>query len=104
MASYGGAVSTKTKKGTHTQCLLVSFDHDGSEQCSQRVKPMENGGRPYYEYVAWIPSSFAEKGRSLRIDDVHGNWYVREVHGTRPSDWVNEKSRDYTKQRKASDI
>lgn len=97
-------MTTKAKKNTHTQCLLVSFDHDGSEECAMRVMPSEHGGRPFWEYVAWIPSSFAEKTRCLRIDGVHGNWYVREVHGTRPSDWVNEKSRDYTRQRKASDI
>ena len=71
----------------HTQCNL----HRGDER-----------------YTAWVPSNIAIKGRTVKLKNEDGtwdeNWIVNEVFTTLPSKIVNERSQDYKKTRKASDI
>jgi hypothetical protein len=56
--------------------------------------------------VAWIPGQFAEIGKILKIDGYKNGWIVSEVFETekKTRKEVNVKSRDYLKQREASDI
>lgn len=74
----------------YTQCNLLSVD-EASASCS-------------YNHVAWIPSQFAIVGRRLFIDGLPGKWEVIEKYESREASLVELKSRDYLKQRKASDI
>ena len=55
--------------------------------------------------TAWIPEKFAIKGKYLRLKEDDG-WLVTAVYGTikLEESVVNSRSRDYLKQRKASDI
>ena len=58
--------------------------------------------------TVWLPSIFAVKGKTVAIVDDHGgevNWKVEEVYG-RPVAYkeVNERSQDYKRTRKESDI
>lgn len=57
-----------------------------------------------FRYVAYIPSSFAERGRIIDIDDVADGLTVSEVYHSMPYHVVNERSQDYKKTRQASDI
>lgn len=57
----------------------------------------------------WIPSKFAIKGKSLLIDDdmtgIQEEWIVDEVYGPElPYSYVNDRSQDHKRTRKASDI
>ena len=54
--------------------------------------------------VAYIPERFGITGKVLRIDGCGDGWVVTDVYNRRPSAEVNAHSRDFTKQRKASDI
>ena len=54
--------------------------------------------------VAYIPDRFAITGKVLRIDGCGNGWVVTAVYNRRPSAEVNAHSRDFMKQRKASDI
>lgn len=70
----------------HTQCLL----------CRGNTK-----------YSAWIPTKYAVLNEFISIKDK-GNWEdgwkVIAVYGTLPTETVLERSQDYKKTRKASDI
>lgn len=57
-----------------------------------------------YKDVAWIPSCFAEIGKMLLIDGYKNGWTVTQVFTTEKKEIINLKSRDYLKQREASDI
>lgn len=54
-------------------------------------------------YVAWLPDKFAVVGK---VVEIHGkNWTIKNVYGPHKEDAeVHERSRDYLRQRKASDI
>jgi hypothetical protein len=58
--------------------------------------------------IAWIPSEFAAKGRILKLKQEDGSWnngwMVEEVYSMHDESFVLEHERDFTKQRKASDI
>lgn len=58
--------------------------------------------------TVWIPSVHAKAGKSLIIDDpVSGSerWVVEEVYSKElPYEYINERSQDYKKTRKASDV
>ena len=54
--------------------------------------------------MSWIPERFAKTGKFLRLHDDNG-WEVKVVYEPAMDEAVvNERSRDYTKQREASDI
>ena len=76
------------KPETHTQCSLRS----------------PTGG----EMISWIPTKIAKVGNTVRLKDDEGNWTagwkVAKTYATMPSPDVNERSRDYTRTREASDI
>jgi len=60
-------------------------------------------------YTAWIPSKIAKIGNVVSLkEDKSGewldNWTIKEVFTTLPSETVQERSQDYKKTRKASDI
>lgn len=70
----------------HTQCLLKR----GNER-----------------YTAWIPSKFAIVGDYIKYLENRiwsDGWRVEEVYNQLPSNVVFERSQDYKKTRKASDI
>lgn len=76
--------------------------------------------------TSWIPSQFAKVGKKLALRTVptrpdcfsgmgefpdesrasawDNGWIVVEVGITKPSSWLNEHSRDWIRQRQASDI
>lgn len=59
--------------------------------------------------TAWIPGGFAKVGGYVNLRDAKGHWedgwMVIEVgHIAASWDEVNERGRDYLKQREASDI
>ncbi len=74
----------------YTQCRLLSTDEASASLTTY--------------HVAWIPSQFAIVGRRLFIDGLPGKWEVLERYESREADQVELKSRDYLKQRKASDV
>ena len=69
-------------------------------QC-ELERPNEDGSR--LVQTSWIPEKFAVKGKWLRLKG-EDHWRVVKVYGRRESREVHERSRDFTKQRKASDI
>ena len=79
------------KPETHTQCKL------------HRHLP---GGT--LELTSWIPTKIATKGATVRLKEEDGTWtegwLVIATYATMPSDELNERSRDYTRTRKTSDI
>jgi uncharacterized protein Veg len=76
------------KPETHTQCSLIS----------------PAGG----EMVSFIPTKVAQVGNVVSLKDDEGRWThgwrVGAIYTTMPSADVGERSRDYTRTRKASDI
>ena len=63
-------------------------------------------------YVCYIPERFAKIGKFVVVTEDFGpgsstiskQWYVKEVYNRRSMVEANLRSRDYIKQRKASDI
>ena len=54
--------------------------------------------------IAWIPEKFAVVGKYLRIGDDNG-WKVESVSSVvQTSEENNERSQDYKRTRRASDI
>lgn len=53
--------------------------------------------------VVWVPEKYAVLGKVVKLIEEDG-WEIIEVYNTRPSAEVNERSQDYKKTRKASDI
>ena len=56
--------------------------------------------------ITWIPEKFAIIGRFLELQDNgvwENGWKVIQIGARKGSEEVNERSRDYKKQRKASD-
>lgn len=74
-------------KETHTQCSLTKG-------------PLE--------MVSWIPSEVAKVGNLVRLKDTEGiwteGWQVRKVYATMDSPECRERSQDYKRTRKASDV
>lgn len=75
----------------HRQCILERKNKDGSisRQCT------------------WLPEKFAAVNKVVELkegNEWEDGWIVKEVHSRKLSDEVNLHSRDFTKQRKASDI
>lgn len=73
---------------THTQCKLS-----------------KNG----FTYHAWIPTDLAKVGNLVSLKEDKGdewlkNWVVDATFTTMDSKTVQERSQDYKKTRKASDI
>lgn len=57
-------------------------------------------------YHCWLPEKFAKEGKWIQVE-LEGTWYdfqVMETFTTLPSPMVRERSQDYKKTRKASDI
>jgi len=70
-----------------------------SVQCT-----MKKGNRVQ---TSWIPEKYAKKGKILKLkddDEWTDGWEVINVGSRMESKQVHERSRDYTHQRKASDI
>lgn len=74
----------------YTQCLLLSTDEESASVA--------------LNHIAWIPSMFAKIGRRLFIDGLPGKWEVLQRYESKEASEVEERSRDYLYQRKASDI
>ena len=53
---------------------------------------------------AWIPTQFAQVGKKIRVDGRGGVWTVTEVGSVKSEKDANADSRDYLKQREASDV
>lgn len=53
--------------------------------------------------IAWIPAEFAVVGKILEVKGING-WVVKSVGGSMTQDEANQRSRDHTRQREASDI
>ena len=53
--------------------------------------------------TSWIPEKYAKVNKVLKLKAVDG-WKVIEVGVEMDEKEVNERSRDYLKQRKASDV
>ena len=57
--------------------------------------------------MRWLPTTYAKKGRTVKLKRSDGSWddgwTVHAVYGTMDEDAARLKSRDHTKQRKASD-
>jgi hypothetical protein len=79
------------KSKYYTQCLLQKQTASG-----------------WLKTVAWIPDVFAEEGKILKLKDENDNWsdhwQVEKVFNTLLEEFVLEHERDFTRQRKASDI
>ena len=75
----------------YVQCLLSKFVHGGC-----------------LKTVAWIPSKFAERRRILKLKREDGSWsndwMVEEIYSQHEESFVLEHERDFTRQRKASDV
>ena len=72
-------------------------------QCLLARKIPEGEVRQY----SWIPEPFCVKGKTLKLkeDGVWTDgWKVLEAWEPKPAEWVEAHERDYTKNRKASDI
>jgi hypothetical protein len=57
--------------------------------------------------VIWIPEKFAKIGKYIKIkeNDIWDNgWEVIEVWAKKELDSIEDKERDFLKQRKASDV
>jgi len=58
--------------------------------------------------VGWIPESFANKGRILKLQKDDGSWSdgwtVLAIYSTHAESFVLQHERDFVRQRKASDI
>jgi len=53
--------------------------------------------------TSWLPEEFAKKGKILMLEHDDG-WEVIEAGMSMDYKEVNDRSQDYKKQRKASDI
>lgn len=53
--------------------------------------------------TTWVPSIYAQKGKYIKISNTDG-WLVKEVYMTDDSKAVEDRSMDYERTRKASDI
>lgn len=76
-------------------------------QCELRKFHQENNLEFYQIKVAWIPEEFAKPGRivGIKVNDIWDEgWSVVEVGSRAPEDQVFERSQDYKRTRKASDI
>lgn len=72
-----------------------------------QVRLTKSKGNQNYQYTAWIPDDLAEDGSYVKIkfeDGWEDGWLVSKVYNTLPSSVVFERSQDYKKTRKASDI
>jgi hypothetical protein len=61
-----------------------------------------------YYHTAWIPSDIAVVGNTVRLKNDDGtweeDWIVEDTFNTQDWKTVAERSQDYKKTRKASDI
>lgn len=76
------------KNTTHTQCKLTRGDT---------------------QYICWLPTKYAILGKFLKLKDREtdtweNGWQVKETFSTMNSDYVADRSRDFKRTRKASDI
>jgi len=79
----------------HTQCLLTRT----SKSARWRVAVQ----------TSWIPSKLAVKGKFLKIKNLvtgrwSDGWKVAEVYAVHLTEAVEDRSQDYKRTRKASDI
>ena len=71
------------------------------KQCKLKQKTKEG----YIEHNSWISDKYSLVGKNLKIDNMDGLWEVIEVYEhSRTKEDLVERSQDYKKQRKASDI
>jgi hypothetical protein len=60
--------------------------------------------------TSWIPEEYAHFGNRIKLKDENGEWeegwfvYNADIEHKLESKYVNERSRDYKRTRKASDI
>ena len=82
-------------KTTHCQCVLEKLVH-----C--------HAGGSYSKQTAWLPKRYAVIGEFLELKDDDGNWtdgwQVTAVGVTKETEEVVERSADYRKTRRATDI
>lgn len=75
---------------TYTQCIYT--------------QPVTSNTNAIRVGTAWIPTQFAKVGKKIRIDGKDGVWTVTGVGSTKSKEYAERASRDYLKQREASDI
>lgn len=84
-------ISEGSEMNNHKQCHLVKWN-----------------GYKVTHYHAWIPEEFAEIGEIVKIKQDDGSWddgwVVFQTFTMLPTTTVIERSQDYKKTRKASDI
>ncbi len=65
-------------------------------------RPTESGQEVH---VAWLPSQYATVGQLVKIDSMgDGYWRVDSTYEKKDGEYLDPKSRDHLKQRKASDV
>jgi len=73
-------------------------------QCRMKKKISNDS---YKIYVAWIPEKYAKEGKWIKIKQEDGtwedHWQVVIVGGKKEAKYVEDKERDYLKQRRVSD-
>jgi hypothetical protein len=75
----------------HVHCHLVKYESTLTEF---KVK----------HYHCWLPEKRAIIDSIVDIEDIGDGWIVKEVFNNLPTAVVLERSQDYKKTRKASDI
>lgn len=56
------------------------------------------------EYVCWIPSQFAIRGKIISIDNVIKRGVIKHVYSSMKYSVARERAADWTRQRRASDV
>ena len=82
----------------HYQCLM-------EKKIARTQSKYTMGGKCVR--IGWIPEKFAVLNQVLELKEENGTWsngwVVKQIGARKGSEEVNERSRDYKKQRKASD-
>jgi hypothetical protein len=56
------------------------------------------------EMVTYLPEKFAKKDKIVKLTAFNGTWKVKEIYLDLNEKYCIERSQDYKKQRKASDV
>jgi hypothetical protein len=54
--------------------------------------------------TTYLPEKFAKKDKIIKLIALNGTWRVNKIFSALDEKYCNERSQDYKKQRKASDV
>jgi hypothetical protein len=80
-----------SKESFHVQCKLS--------------RPLNDGSTTYR--TSYIPEKYAVAGKYIAVDEnpeLCYRWFIEETYNRLPSSEVNDRSQDYKRTRKASDV